>query len=411
MSKNSLILGSKDGDPLFRFLIREVREEKGAIKAIKSGGARVTLSEAKGEIACFAGGGMITSEGYRSLNTVASLNCLTPASIEVPGQGRMANPYIETDPETGAFRSGWMRKVVIGPSPVGNMTLVDRTTYLTLHEYLIQDLLAVQKRAPIAVLWGFRHTTPDVLLASFIPDHNERIAEESSAPGKAWLRKYLVTEREERVAKRRVAVKTWAFLPVEKVTGQGIWYDSQHEEVAKAFRTYTQSGQFGIRKLEAITFRNAIREHPLMPAMKVDASRLVGPKDARTYDTTVYFHETIEGEEQVKTLVAEFEAGLRSANLTAVSPAIESAKREDEAAEDGDDTVAGEAPEKPALGQGSREGLILSISALMGDLPAELINRLDEALVHTAGHLNEATDMELDSLRDALLAAEQELEM
>lgn len=341
----SVALVDKGGEVALKFLAREARTRGGQIVAIKSGVARLNLSEAKKEIAVWGGGdahsAMITAEGYRAIQAVAQITVLTPPSIEVPAKGVQANPYVLTDERTGQFRGGWVRKIAVAPGPLGNLVLTDRTTYLTLYEYLVEDLIGVAKRNPAAVLWGSRPISPADLIEGAIEEHNADLQDRiDHYKRKGWktdkLERSLLDAGSVKKVRRDVKRGLWDFFEIEPLTGTGLWFDRTASAVQTVFRTYAQTGKFGLRKLEAIAFRNVMRDHPLTPGMSLDADKLreirKGEGDrAKVVDriatVPVFFHEQVEGEEEIRELFRTYEAGLRTASLVSL-PAGAEADRE-----------------------------------------------------------------------------------
>lgn len=356
-------LVDRAGNVQLKFLAREVRLSNGRVAAIKSGVATVRLSAGAGEIAVWGARSdegptaMITSEGYRKLNQVAGITVATPPSIEIAKLGRVANPYVETSETTGAFRAGWVRKIAIGPTPLGTMAICDRTTYLSLIEYYLEDLLGVAQRNPCACLWGVREADPASLLESAVRDVNEDIERRAKDEGKNWLKKYMVTPEEVKRAKSKAQDRLWAFLEVEPITGQGLWFDRTSAAIAKVMGTYVRTGKFGIRKLEAIAYRNVLSDHPLMPKKKISPDRLVQVtetvKDSRGKDedvardwytdVTVYFHEQVEGRDEIEKVIREYDAGMRTgAAVVDASTKAERVSATDDAGEDDGDEVTRE---------------------------------------------------------------------
>lgn len=355
-------LVDRAGNVQLQFLAREVRMANGRVAAIKTGVATVRLTAGAGEIAVWGARSdegptaMITSEGYRKLNQVAGITVATPPSIEIAKLGRVANPYIETSETTGAFRAGWVRKVAIGPTPLGTMAICDRTTYLSLIEYYLEDLLGVAQRNPCACLWGVRDVDPGTLLASAVRETNEDIERRAKEENKAWLRKYVVTPEELKRAMTKVEQRCWAFLEVEPITGQGIWFDRTSAAIAKVMGTYVRTGKFGIRKLEAIAYRNVLSDHPLMPKKKISQDRLVGVTEkvrddrGREEDVTrdwytdvqVYYHEHVEGREEIEKMIREYDAGMRTGATVIADAKPDRVSATDDAGEDDGDEVTRE---------------------------------------------------------------------
>lgn len=356
-------LVDRAGNVQLQFLAREVRMSNGRVVAIKTGIATMRLTAGAGEIAVWGARSdegptaMITSEGYRKLNQVAGVTVATPPSIEIAKLGRVANPYIETSETTGAFRAGWVRKVAIGPTPLGTLAICDRTTYLSLIEYYLEDLLGVAQRNPCACLWGVRDVDPGTLLASAVRETNEDLERRAKEEQKAWLRKYLVTPDELKRAMTKVEQRCWAFLEVEPITGQGLWFDRTSAAIAKVMGTYVRTGKFGIRKLEAIAYRNVLSDHPLMPKKKISQERLIAVTErvkddrgreedvARDWytDVQVYFHEQVEGREEIEKVIRDYDAGMRTgAAVVDATKKPERVSASDDAGEDDGDEVTRE---------------------------------------------------------------------
>lgn len=360
---SNVSLVDRAGNVQLKFLAREVRLSNGRVAAIKSGVATVRLTSGAGEIAVWGAKAdegptaMITSEGYRKLNQVAGVTVATPPSIEIAKLGRVANPYVETSETTGAFRAGWIRKVAIGPTPLGTLAICDRTTYLSLIEYYLEDLLGVAQRNPCACLWGVRDVDPGALLESAVRETNDDIERRAKDEDKNWLRKYRVSDDDLKRAMAKVAARCWAFLEVEPITGQGLWFDRTSAAIAKVMGTYVRTGKFGIRKLEAIAYRNVLSDHPLMPKKKISQERLVAVtetvKNNRGYDedvardwytdVQVYFHEQVEGRDEIEKVIREYDAGMRTgATVIDASTKAERVSATDDAGEDDGDEVTRE---------------------------------------------------------------------
>lgn len=372
--RSTLALLDRAGHVRLNLIVREVRQRNGHLVALKSGAARVVLSHRKKEIAIWSGGRdepetvVVTADGYRALNTVAQITVMTPPSIHIPGLGKMANPYVRLATGTQAFQAGWCRKIAIAPGPTGNLTLCDRTTYLSLVEYLIEDLIGVSKKNPTAVVWGTQAVSPANDLADVIEQHNADKRALAEKERKDWPLKYLISDAErDRAMKEAKKPGRWGFYPIEEVTGQGLWFDRRAEAVVRVFGSYTQKGKFGVRQLEAICYRNVLRDHPLMPGMQIKSSDLkdvwaspelqrateeaakggkAGPAGAlidRVAEASVFFHEQEQDEEAVRALVQEFEQGLRTAAYTEIDP--EKATTPQRAGRDDAETHAAEEPE------------------------------------------------------------------
>lgn len=341
-----LALMDADGTVLFRFLAREVRQEHGKVKALRTGASMMKLDEDAGEIAVWTAAGKkvatITSEGYRSANVICGISVRTPPFLEIPGEGRVPNPHIVIDEKTGAFRAGYWRKIALAPNLTGNPVMVDRCTYLDLHSYLMEDLLNLRHRSPHAVMVGVSDLSPATRVERFIKKHNGQLMEkiedwESKNQGrKSYMRDQLVTgaEMEEAIDNAREGI--WRFMELEPVTGWGIWINPEAEAVARVFRTYAQTQKFGSRRLEAISFRNVMREHPLAPKMKIPTKFLEGGNerwegegkarkkivDPHGAFVRCFFAEFLQDPDDIEDLMDQFAAGVRLAGLIVDADAV-----------------------------------------------------------------------------------------
>jgi hypothetical protein len=318
------VLDKQTGEVMTRFIAREVRMRNGRYSAIKSGVAFMTLREEAGEIAVWGSGrnkvAMVTSEGYRTANAICQITVRTPDYVEVPGVGRVPNPYIVVDEHTGAFKAGYWRKVALGPGLTGNPVIVDRCTYLDLHSYLMEDLINLRTRAPYAVINGVADVPPASRIRKLLVKHNEELMEsieafEQKSGKQSYLRDQLASDKSIAEAVESAEDGMWRFMELEPTTGFGIWIDTQAAAVAKVFRTYAQTKKFGSRRLEAIAYRNVMRDHPLAPRMKVPLDHLSGEKGQHLGGVRCYFHEFLQNDADIDRLLTEFQRGAALAGL------------------------------------------------------------------------------------------------
>lgn len=345
-----LTVVDRAGSAVLQLIVREVTRRDGRIVALKSGGARIQLSHRRKEFAFWDGKGdepptvTITADGYRALNAVASISVMTPPSITIPGLGKVANPYAILSKETGAFRGGWVRKVAIAPGPLGNLVVVDRTLYLTLAEYLNEDLIRIANRNPQAACWGSQAMSPASTIADNIREANQQRREAAKGgKDKEWNLNYVVSEADIAIAVNRLKRGQWAFALIDEVYGQGIWFDRQAPAVIKAYTTFAQKGKFGIRQVESICERNVLRAHPLMPSISLSSDDIVDvfaeplPEEVaqakaegkkapqrrlvdKVVDVPVFWCVTEQNEDAIRDLVEDFERGLRTASYTEIEP-------------------------------------------------------------------------------------------
>ncbi len=217
------------------------RSPSGQIRSVKG---IIELREEHGEIAVIEGKPMIAAAGYYRANQIASLAILTPDSIRIPGGDGNAmdvpNPFPIIDKESGTQKGVWVKKIVVGYSPIGSMTVSSSTLYYDFRMYFIQDL-------------------------------QNKIQYNKDA-GRLCFEDQL-TEAEK---------KTGIFMHIEGPFG--VWANMQHAEIQKAVRTWLANKNFGDRKAQTIAERNALKHHP---ALSLQLSNLVGPEKRRSVRVAV----------------------------------------------------------------------------------------------------------------------------
>jgi len=192
--------------------------------------AQFKLSEAKGHYYKIQKKYVISSQGYIQLNKAASVNIVTPKSVIVDGKEEM-NPYIERHPQTRAIDSVAVRKIGIGFSPIGNMTVIDKTLFYNVYTYLIQSIQAKMK----AKEWD---------------NKTNRQTDKPKYPDCA-----IVGTLNDRPAKGK-----WTFfLTVDPL---GIWVNYEHQAILDCLEEHTQRQRFGDRIAQKICERNILRDHP-----------------------------------------------------------------------------------------------------------------------------------------------------
>ncbi len=335
--RGAMVLVDDQGVPHMRYLVHQVRDASGRNKVIRSMVTQRELTVAKKEIACWGNvwtkrGGeevdgrsaMITAEGYRTLQQLAQITVVSPPYVSLPAQvgGQRAgetvpNPFIITNPTTNAFEGCAIRKVGMAYGPTGNLTFVDRTLYFTLFEYFRAEVVNTAEKHPTAAIYGGSETDVEQLVRDLADDRNLQTQAEMKE-GSAWKKKFLIPESEIAIAVAHAKRRAWRFLEIDRITGMGIWYDCQHEAIRKSIRTYTQSGQFGIRKAEAIVERNVLRSHPLMPNMSIDPNDLYADSRGKLCTRAkVWTYEVVDDATKMQELLDAFQRGLDVARLTA----------------------------------------------------------------------------------------------
>lgn len=196
----------------------------GIVKQVK---AKIQLFEKKGQIADLGKSGwMITNEGYIACNKIAGLTMYTPQTMQVEGR-TVPNPYCIIDHESGSVEKVWVRKVVVGFSPMGNLVVTVSTLLYDLKMYLIEDIAKkIQYNKDIGRLCTKASLTEDELLNGF-------------------------------------------FLPYQGELG--IYAKWDHDDIRKVMNTFIGSKKNAERKAQSICERNAYRKHPTIPPMKIEA--------------------------------------------------------------------------------------------------------------------------------------------
>lgn len=218
-NQNVALLG--DGEVFIR------RDASGLMRACKM---QVALSERNKEIQRIGEHWMITSAGADRLNQLPGLNIMTPPSVVVDGK-EVSNPYIERHPKTRAIQSVYVRKIIFGPNPIGNMVGVDYTLFFNVYTYFLQDLQVKVRRYPVCGTYGMKEKPP----ASLSPDR----------PGRSLV-----------------------FFEIEDPVG--LWVDLSHGEIQEVFNQHVSRQKFGDRHAQSICTRNALLKHPAIAAKTVE---------------------------------------------------------------------------------------------------------------------------------------------
>ena len=192
--------------------------------------AQFKLSEAKGHFYKIQKKHVISSTGYIQLNKAASVNIVTPKSVIVDGREEM-NPFIERHQQTRAIDSVAVRKIGIGFSPIGNMTVIDKTLFYNVYTYLIQSIQAKMK----AKEWD---------------NKTNRQTEKPKYPDCA-----IVGTLEDKPEKGK-----WTFFLTADPLG--IWVNYEHQAILDCLEEHTQRQRFGDRIAQKICERNILRDHP-----------------------------------------------------------------------------------------------------------------------------------------------------
>ncbi|WP_179945225.1 hypothetical protein [Clostridium carboxidivorans] len=221
MGKNQEVAKLGDGDVFIK------RTPTGAIKALRG---RVKLEERKGHLAVIQGKAMITAAGYNAMNQFAGISIITPEKLTLPNGDIVVNPYPIIDPESGTIDKVWVKKTAIGYSPTGNLVMTSSTLLYDIKMYFIQDL-------------------------------NKKV-QYNKGSGRMCMEQTLTDDEK----------KKGMFLRIQGT--MGIWVDLTNVDILKCMDTYIQNKLFAERKAQTIAERNALKKHPSLCQVYVDA---VGP--------------------------------------------------------------------------------------------------------------------------------------
>ena len=225
-SQNIAILG--DGEVFVR------RDTGGIMRACKM---QVSLSERNKEIHRIGEHWMITSAGADRLNQLPGLNIMTPQSVVVDGK-EVSNPNIERHPKTRAIQAVYVRKIIFGPNPIGNMVGVDYTLFFNVYTYFLQDLQSKIRRYPVCGSYGMKDQPPTAAAA---------VAE---------------------TATRSTRPRSLVFFEIEDPVG--LWVDLSHGEIQEVFNQHVSRQKFGDRHAQSICTRNALLKHPAIASKTVE---------------------------------------------------------------------------------------------------------------------------------------------
>ncbi|MBU2249703.1 MAG: hypothetical protein KKD77_23350 [Gammaproteobacteria bacterium] len=185
----------------------------------------------------------IAIEGYRHMNKVASISILAPQKVVVDGIDQ-PNPYIERD-RNRMVLSAIVRKIGIGFSPVGNVTVVDNTLFYNIYSYFIESIQAKMKKTR----WDKGQETGETLY----PDC-AAIGTKDDMPDKKGK---------------------WVFF--KTIPPLGIWANYEDKAILDCLNEHTQRQRFGERIAQTIVERNIYKNHPAIGISKVQAK----PADER----------------------------------------------------------------------------------------------------------------------------------
>lgn len=199
-----------------------VRKTKsGFVESVK---VSVSLYESKKEIYSIGNKWCISADGYDKLNQAAGLTVMAPRSISLI---QPSNPHFETDKE-GNLKHVLVRRIVVGPSPIGNLVAIERLLRFDVNMYFLEDLQVKVKNRAGSGGYGTADIRPDVL------------RNKSSA----------------------------VMFPL--VGPAALWVDVSHPDIQEAFREHIKRCKYAERMAIRMCERNAFASHPAIARRHVE---------------------------------------------------------------------------------------------------------------------------------------------
>ena len=237
--------------------------------------AKMRLTKAAGHIYTAAGKSRITASGYYHLNKVASINLITPKDVVVDGH-RWPNPYVERNSGTKAIETVNIRKIGIGFSPAGNITVFDVTLFYNLHTYLIQSFQAKMD----ADEW--------------------KKDKETGRNKKTGAKKFpdcaRYGTRDDRPETKEGA--SWAWYSIADPIG--IWVNYATDPIKDCLSEHIQRQRFGDRIAQTIVNRNILKNHPAIAISDVSGE---------SAEVSIYGYKHDFGTDEIRSIEAQVEKG------------------------------------------------------------------------------------------------------
>lgn len=248
--------------------------------------ANMTLTKKAGHLYSFKGSTAITAPGYRYLNKVASINLITPKSVAMGGQS-MPNPHVERDPRTKAIQTVNIRKMAIGFSPAGNITVIDKTLYYNIYTYFLQSI-----QAKMSKKYPKDYYEKDLRGKLQFPDcarYGSRVDKPTDPEGSKW-----------------------AFYGLEPPLG--IWVNYVSPGIIACLEDHVQRQRFGDRIAQTIVERNLLSDHPAIAVKKVDPQ---GSGDGVFGKVTIWGYRHDFDASQISDVVVQAEKGSKEIKVEA----------------------------------------------------------------------------------------------
>jgi len=244
------------------------------MRPIKS---KMLLTQSLGQLYYVSKKYNITSDGYKHLNKVASISMVNPQSVVVDGK-EQPNPYIERHERTKITKAVYIRKIGIGHSPAGNITVIDKTLHYNLYTYFIQSIQAKMNKKK----W-----------------ENRKQTDELEHPGCAELG-----------VKDKEPTKKGKWVWYELEDPLGIWANYEDSAIISCMEEHTQKQRFADRIAQTIVERNILKDHPAIGISQVEPTNKTSPQDQRAEAlVTVYGYRNDFNAPKINDILARAERG------------------------------------------------------------------------------------------------------
>lgn len=231
------------------------KTEKGFVESVR---VPVELRFSKGEIYQIGAKWCISADGYDKLNQAAGLSVVAPKTIYLDGVNT-GNPHFEFDVLKGNLKAVTVRRIVVGPSPIGNLVAIERLLRFDVDLYFLEDLQTKVKNRAGAGGYGTQEVKPDTL------------SDSASA----------------------------VMFPLGPAA---LWVDVSHVDIQDAFREHIKRCKYAERMATRMCERNAFASHPAIARRNVEPVGGV----ARV---TVFGGRMVMDEKRIKDLIEAFEEG------------------------------------------------------------------------------------------------------
>lgn len=274
------------------------RDGDGFTESIK---VNVTLRESKKEIYSLGEKWCISADGYDKLNQAAGLSVVAPKTILASG-ALASNPHFEFG-EDKNLKSVTVRRIVMGPAPIGNLVAIERILRFDVDLYFIEDLQHKVSSRAGAGGYGTKEVKPNQL-------------------------------------KDKSSVVAFPVGPA------ALWVDVSHVDIQDAFRSHIHRCKFAERMAIRMCERNCFASHPAI------ARRNVEPVEG-VATVPVFGGRFIVDQDKIKELMTRFVEGdfeaMASVELVQATDIdkptlgdVENISLEDELSPDGEKKVASE---------------------------------------------------------------------